>query len=218
MKRLLLVEDEPGLVSTLTDRLVREGYRVEHVGDGDAALSTLAAGRFDLVILDVGLPRKNGFDVLSTLRARGDDTPVMMLTARGQLTDRVSGLRMGADDYLAKPFEMSELLARVDARLRRDAAARPATAHNADEVVVGDVRIDLARSEVWRGSERVDVSAREFQLRATSSRTRACRCRASNCSPTCGGTSRAPRRGRLTCTSRGSARRSSPRRSARSSW
>ncbi len=164
MKRLLLVEDEPGLVLTLTDRLVREGYSVEHAGDGDAALAAADRGSFDLVILDVGLPRKNGFDVLSALRARGDDTPVLMLTARGQLTDRVSGLRMGADDYLTKPFEMAELLARIEARLRRDAPARPAAAAHPDEVVVGDVRIDLAHSEVWRGGERVDVSAREFQL------------------------------------------------------
>lgn len=166
MKRLLLVEDEPGLVLTLSDRLVREGYRVEHVGDGEAALSATAPGGFDLVILDVGLPRKNGFDVLRAMRDRGDETPVLMLTARGQLTDRVSGLRMGADDYLTKPFEMAELLARIEARLRRDAPARRGEpgATSPDEVVVGEVRIDLARSEAWRGSERLELSAREFQL------------------------------------------------------
>jgi two-component system alkaline phosphatase synthesis response regulator PhoP len=166
MKRLLLVEDEPGLVLTLSDRLVREGYRVEHVGDGEAALLATAPGGFDLVILDVGLPRKNGFDVLRAMRDRGDETPVLILTARGQLTDRVSGLRMGADDYLTKPFEMAELLARIEARLRRDAPARrgePA-ATSPDEVVVGEVRIDLARSEAWRRSERLELSAREFQL------------------------------------------------------
>jgi two-component system alkaline phosphatase synthesis response regulator PhoP len=167
MKRLLLVEDEPGLVLTLSDRLVREGYRVEHVGDGEAALQATEPGGFDLVILDVGLPRKNGFDVLRAMRDRGDDTPVLMLTARGQLTDRVSGLRMGADDYLTKPFEMAELLARIEARLRRDAPVtrrHDATPGTADDILVGEVRIDLGRSEVWRGDERLELSAREFQL------------------------------------------------------
>jgi two-component system alkaline phosphatase synthesis response regulator PhoP len=166
MKRLLLVEDEPGLVLTLSDRLVREGYRVEHAGDGEAALVVAERGGFDLVILDVGLPRKNGFDVLRAMRERGDETPVLMLTARGQLTDRVSGLRMGADDYLTKPFEMAELLARIEARLRRDVPVRAAeSAVGAPDLIpVGDVRIDLARSEVWRADQRVELSAREFQL------------------------------------------------------
>jgi two-component system alkaline phosphatase synthesis response regulator PhoP len=166
MKRLLLVEDEPGLVLTLSDRLVREGYRVEHAGDGEAALVVAERGGFDLVILDVGLPRKNGFDVLRAMRERGDETPVLMLTARGQLTDRVSGLRMGADDYLTKPFEMAELLARIEARLRRDVPVRAAESavSTPDLIPVGDARIDLARSEVWRADQRVELSAREFQL------------------------------------------------------
>ena len=164
MKRLLLVQDEPGLVLTLSDRLAREGYSVSHVGDGDAALTTTSDTPFDLVILDVGLPRRNGFEVLRLMRERGDETPVLMLTARGQLSDRVSGLRMGADDYLTKPFEMAELLARVEARLRRDAPVKAESPASPDVVAVGDVRVDLARSEVSRGAERIDLSAREFQL------------------------------------------------------
>ena len=100
MKRLLLVEDEPGLVVTLTDRLTREGYAVEHSADGESALERAASRTFDLVLLDVMLPRMNGFDVLRELRRRGVETPVIVLTARGQLVDKVVGLKLGADDYV----------------------------------------------------------------------------------------------------------------------
>ena len=117
--RILLVEDDPGLRLTLTHRLVSEGYEVETAADGEEGLARAATGGFDLVILDVMLPRKNGFDVCRDLRQRGVATPVLMLTARHQVVDRVVGLKLGADDYLAKPFEMAELLARVEARLRR---------------------------------------------------------------------------------------------------
>jgi len=119
VKRLLLVEDEPGLVLTLTDRLAREGYAVESSADGESGLERAAKEPFDLVLLDVMLPRLNGFDVLRDLRRRGIETPVIMLTARGQVTDKVVGLKLGADDYVTKPFEMMELLARIEAKLRR---------------------------------------------------------------------------------------------------
>lgn len=160
MKRLLLVEDEPGLVMTLTDRLGREGYAVETSGDGESALERAASGSFDLVLLDVMLPRLNGFDLLRELRRRGTDTPVIVLTARGQVIDKVVGLKLGADDYVTKPFEMLELLARIEAKLRRPSPPpRPAEGY-----AFGDVRVDFRKAEVVKGGEPVDLSAREFQL------------------------------------------------------
>ena len=160
MKRLLLVEDEPGLVFTLTDRLAREGYSVEHSGDGESALERAASGGFDLVLLDVMLPRMNGLDVLRDLRRRGNDTPVILLTARGQLIDKVVGLKLGADDYVTKPFEMIELLARIEAKLRR----APAPSRPADGYQFGNVAIDFRKAEVTRDGQPLDLAAREFQL------------------------------------------------------
>ena len=165
-RRLLLVEDEAGLVLTLYDRLRREGYAVEHAGDGPSGLARATAEAFDLVILDVGLPRMNGFDVLRELRARGIDTPVLMLTARGQVADRVAGLKLGADDYLGKPFEMAELLARVEARLRRDvpASAAPVPVSAGAVHELGSLRVDLEAAQATRDGEPVEFTAREFQL------------------------------------------------------
>ena len=112
-RRILLVEDEDSLVVTLRDRLQSEGYDVDVALDGDTAVEMGVRPQFDLLILDVALPRKNGFDVCRDLRGRGVQTPVLMLTARGQIVDRVVGLKLGADDYLTKPFDMSELLEKV---------------------------------------------------------------------------------------------------------
>jgi two-component system, OmpR family, alkaline phosphatase synthesis response regulator PhoP len=161
-RRILLVEDEPGLVLTLTDRLTREGYDVESVSDGSTALTRALAGGFDLVLLDVMLPGMSGFDVCQALRRRGVDTPVIMLTARGQLVDRVVGLKIGADDYMTKPFETVELLARIEARLRRPAP--PAASPSAAGYQFGEVRIDFRRAEVERDGRLLEMSAREFQL------------------------------------------------------
>ena len=118
-RRILLVEDEPGLVLTLTDRLMAEGYDVESEGDAVRGLSRGSTGTFDVILLDVMLPGGSGFDVCRTLRQRGVQTPILMLTARGQVVDRVVGLKLGADDYLVKPFSLNELQARVRALLRR---------------------------------------------------------------------------------------------------
>ena len=112
-RRILLVEDEPSLVTTLSDRLRSESYDVESIGDGERALAHPGAGFVDLLILDVMLPGKSGFDVCRELRQRGIQTPILMLTARSQVVDRVVGLRLGADDYLTKPFDPDELHARV---------------------------------------------------------------------------------------------------------
>ena len=160
-KRILLIEDEPGLVLTLTDRLTSEGYHVEAAADGETGLRRAAGEPFDLILLDVMLPQKNGFDVCRDLRQQGVGVPVLMLTARGQVTDKVVGLKLGADDYLTKPFEMIELLARIEALLRR---ATPASAPTPNAYQFGDVHIDFRRAEVARSGEPVDLSAKEFQL------------------------------------------------------
>jgi two-component system, OmpR family, alkaline phosphatase synthesis response regulator PhoP len=160
VKRLLLIEDEPGLVLTLRDRFTREGYAVETSADGESGLERASREAFDLVLLDVMLPRMNGFDVLRELRKRGTETPVIMLTAKGQVVDKVVGLKLGADDYVTKPFEMVELLARIEAKLRR----APATAHPSEGYQFDDVRIDFRRAEVSKGGVPLELSAREFQL------------------------------------------------------
>ena len=167
--KLLLVEDEPGLVMTLTDRLAAEGYEVESVTTAPAALERGAAAEHDLILLDVMLPGGSGFDVCRTLRQRGVDAPILMLTARGQVVDRVVGLKLGADDYLVKPFEMAELLARVEALLRRGQKEHPAPREGAarrSEAIYrfGDVVVDLRRAEVTKAGRPVALSAREFKL------------------------------------------------------
>lgn len=162
-RRVLLVEDEPSLVLTLSDRLLSEGYRVETAGTGDEALAKAQEEPFDILLLDVMLPGgRDGFEVCRELRSRGVETPVLMLTARSQVVDRVVGLKLGADDYLTKPFEMIELLARVEALLRR---GRTPTAQ-AGTYSFGDVRVDFRRAEVYRDGEPLPLSALEFKLLA----------------------------------------------------
>jgi two-component system, OmpR family, alkaline phosphatase synthesis response regulator PhoP len=161
--RILLVEDEEGLQLTITDRLESEGYVVARASEGHAGLQRALEEPFDLMILDVMLPGLNGFDLVRELRRRESGLPVLMLTARRQLVDKVVGLKLGADDYLTKPFEMAELQARVEARLRRD---RPTAGGGQapDSWRFGDVRVDFKSAEVRRASEPVALSAKEFQL------------------------------------------------------
>jgi two-component system alkaline phosphatase synthesis response regulator PhoP len=160
-RRILLVEDEPGLVLTLTDRLEAEGYHVDSVTDGETAIARATAEPFDVILLDVMLPRRDGFDVCRTVRQQGVTAPILMLTARGQLVDRVVGLRIGADDYLTKPFEMMELLARIEALLRR---APQAAGPSAEQYRFGEITIDFRRTEVFKDGRPVDLSALEFKL------------------------------------------------------
>jgi two-component system alkaline phosphatase synthesis response regulator PhoP len=160
-RRILVVEDEETLVLTLTDRLRSEGYAVESARDGDTGLERALREPFDLLLLDVALPRRDGLEVCRQLRQRGATLPILMLTARGQVVDRVVGLRLGADDYLTKPFEMIELLARVEALLRR---GLPAPAASASGYVFGDVRIDFKSAEVYRAGAPLELSALEFKL------------------------------------------------------
>lgn len=160
-RRILLVEDEPGLTLILSDALGSEGYAVETASDGERGFQLAAGEYFDLLILDVGLPKKNGFDLLRDLRQRGVATPAIMLTARGQVVDKILGLKLGADDYLTKPFDTGELLARIEAILRRV----PSTgAADSDVYVFGDVRVDFRRAVVTRAGEPVELTAREYQL------------------------------------------------------
>jgi two-component system alkaline phosphatase synthesis response regulator PhoP len=163
-KRILFVEDEPGLVMTLTDRLRNEGYTVETAYDGETGLARATSERFDALILDVMLPRKSGFDVCRDLRQRGVLTPLIMLTARGQVVDKVVGLKLGADDYLTKPFEMSELLARLEALLRRALPAPELGPHPSEVYQFGPVRVDFRRAEVEHAGKAVELSALEFRL------------------------------------------------------
>jgi two-component system alkaline phosphatase synthesis response regulator PhoP len=158
---ILLVEDEAALRMTLGDRLRKEGYAVEYAGDGEEGLEKATRRPFDLIVLDVMLPRLDGFAVCRELRAAGLITPVLMLTARGRTAEKVTGLKIGADDYVTKPFKMPELLARIGALLRR----APAKAEALPAVYeFGRVRVDLRGTEVTRDGEVVNLSAREMQL------------------------------------------------------
>ncbi len=160
-RRILLVEDEPGLVMTLTDRLASEGYDVSSVSDGEAALELVDRESFDLILLDVMLPGKSGFDVCRDIRQRSIETPVLMLTARSQVVDKVVGLKLGADDYLTKPFEMMELMARVEALMRRSPAPK---GEAVGSYTFGPIRIDFRSAEVTRDGVPVELSALEFKL------------------------------------------------------
>lgn len=160
--KILLVEDEPGLILTLTDRFKSEGYDVVSAADGEAGVKATAKEKFDLIVLDVMLPKKNGYDVCRDLRQQGVSTPILMLTAKGETIDKVLGLKLGADDYLTKPFEVIELLARIEALMRRS----PATVNGRADTsfTFGDVSIDFKRAEVMRDSAPLDLSAMEFKL------------------------------------------------------
>ncbi|MDH4065027.1 MAG: response regulator transcription factor [Acidobacteriota bacterium] len=159
--RLLLVEDEPGLQLTLSDRLASEGYAVETAVDGDTAIRRAVGEPFDIIVLDVMLPGRDGFEVARTIRQQGVQTPILMLTARTQVIDRVVGLKLGADDYLTKPFDTMELLARLEALLRR----APATSGvSLERYQFGDVAVDVRRAEVTRAGQPLELSAKEFQL------------------------------------------------------
>ena len=161
-RRILLVEDEPSLVMTLGDLLASEGHQVRAISDGQEGFEVACRHDFELLILDVMLPNKNGFDICREVRARGIQTPILMLTARGQIIDKVLGLKLGADDYLTKPFDAMELLARVEALLRRSSAS--SVAKLPETFRFGNVIVDFRRTQVKRNGQRVELSAREFEL------------------------------------------------------
>lgn len=162
-RKILIVEDEPGLIMTLTDFLTSEGYQVETATDGASGLRMATENSYDLIILDLMLPRKSGLDVCSELRGQSDHTPILMLTARGETFDKILGLKIGADDYLTKPFDVMELLARIEALLRR-ASPLKRKKELGETYHFGEVIVDFRQTEVRRAGEPVEMSALEFRL------------------------------------------------------
>ncbi len=156
--RLLLVEDDPKLALAVSRGLRAEGYAVDVAGDGEEALRHAGVWDYDVIVLDVMLPGRDGFAVCASLRARGSWVPILMLTARGGVDDRIAGLDAGADDYLAKPFDFGELLARVRALVRRVPSERPT------RLDVGDLIVDPATHEVRHGGATVELTSREFAV------------------------------------------------------
>jgi two-component system alkaline phosphatase synthesis response regulator PhoP len=159
--RILLIEDEPGLVLTLSDLLATEGYLVETATDGESGLAKAQTGNFALLVLDVMLPKKSGFEVCRELRQKGIDIAILMLTAKSQVVDRVVGLKLGADDYLAKPFDPAELLARVEALLRRVEKDNRIPVRTFQ---FGDIQVDFDRAELSKNGQHVNIAGKELQL------------------------------------------------------
>lgn len=159
--RILMVEDEPGLQLIVSDLLEAEGYSVEVASDGRSGLRKATEERFDLLILDVMLPGMNGFEICHAMRQQGFDGAILMLTARTQVDDRVEGLRIGADDYLIKPFDPKELLARVSALLRR---VYKETLTPVMKFEFGSVTVDFVKNTVHKNGEPVSLAAKEMQL------------------------------------------------------
>ena len=165
-KTVLIVEDEKNIVDILRFNLQREGYQTVEAYDGEDGLNKARSTDPDLILLDVMLPKMNGFDVCRTLRDEGRNVPVIILTAREEEADKVLGLEIGADDYITKPFSMRELLARVSANIRRTAmvaAAASAASSNAMPVA-GDLSINTDSHQVFRGGQAIDLTQREYEL------------------------------------------------------
>ena len=156
--RLLIVEDEQGMAEGLQGLLEKQGYATDLAFDGDSGLDNGLTGLYDLIILDIMLPGRDGLSVLKELRRDGVETPVLMLTARSSVADRIQGLDHGADDYLTKPFDTGEFLARVRALTRRNGMPLE------DEPSFGDIRLDRRKLELCRGSERLRLGPKEFQV------------------------------------------------------
>jgi len=156
--RVLVVEDDQMIAEAVRTALTQDGYSVEWIGDGSAAAAALVTASFDIVLLDLGLPRRSGLEVLREARRRGMTTPVIIITARDDVQSRVAGLDSGADDYLVKPFDLDELAARMRSVLRRGAGRGGATLEHAG------IRLDPATHEVWRSGEPVTLSAREYAV------------------------------------------------------
>ena len=166
-KKVLIVEDEKNIVDILRFNLQREGYATLEAYDGEDGLHKAQTENPDLILLDVMLPKMNGFDLCRTLRDQGNNVPVIILTAREEETDKVLGLEIGADDYITKPFSMRELIARVGANIRRTGMATPASAASAAASampVAGDLSINTDSHQVFRGGKAIDLTQREYEL------------------------------------------------------
>ena len=165
-RRLLLVEDDPTLRQALVFNLSREGYEVSAAADGETGLDAARNERLDLVLLDVMLPGMSGIEVLRVLRREGVTTPVIVLSAKGDEIDRVVGLKIGADDYVTKPFSRPELLARIEAVLRRERREGAADAESRERLEFGKVAIDVTRREVTVDGQPIHLTTKEFDLLA----------------------------------------------------
>ena len=165
-KTVLIVEDEKNIVDILRFNLQREGYQTLEAYDGEEGLRKAQTEKPDLILLDVMLPRMNGFEVCRALRQAGDNVPVIILTAREEETDKVLGLELGADDYITKPFSMRELIARVGANIRRTSMAAPAaaTAAAGAMAVSGSLSINTESRQVFRDGQAIDLTQREYEL------------------------------------------------------
>lgn len=164
MPRILIIEDEPGVQMTLEDRLQSEGYETEVRGDGISGQEEGESGNYDLMILDIMLPGRDGFAVCQNLRNKGINTPVLMLTARSTNLDSIMGLRQGADDYMAKPFDMGILLARIEALLRRSAMTMQSSDNSETIFRFGDFCFDLKQGSLTKGKDIILLHAKEFRL------------------------------------------------------
>ena len=156
--RLLVVEDEENLRTVIRKRLTKEGYSVDVCADGQEALDYMAVSPYDTVILDIMMPKMSGMEVLKKMRAGGDQTPVLFLTAKDGIEDRVKGLDSGADDYLVKPFALEELLARIRVMIRRQSDSA------SDEMTLADLTVDAGKHSVTRGGKAIELSAKEFAV------------------------------------------------------
>src|SRR5215471_7656970 len=156
--RILVVEDEPRMANVLAKGLREQSYAVDVAPDGDAAIYQASINDYDVIVLDVLLPHRDGYEVCRRLRSRGNATPILMLTARATVDDRLNGFEAGADDYLTKPFSFRELLARIRALLRRDSHLRPAV------LEIEDLVVDSASHRVFRASQEIQLTAKEYAL------------------------------------------------------
>lgn len=160
--KILLVEDEAGLVLTIQDRLEEERYEVDVAKDGESGFEKALSSTYDLIILDLMLPQKGGLDICRDLRQKGIETPILMLTAKGQVIDKVLGLKLGANDYMQKPFEMMELLARVEVQLRKKVSEKKSS--DLGTITIDDIEINFRNIEVKKNKETISLSSKEFQL------------------------------------------------------
>ena len=161
MTRILVVEDEPSMRMGLMDNLEFEGYEVEFADDGETGYKKIVTQKFDLILLDVMLPKMNGFDVCKKVRSEGVKTPIILLTAKGEEIDKVLGLELGADDYVTKPFSLRELLARIKAVLRRSVDTKP---NEIEEAEIGSVVVNFSNYSAFNDGNEISMSHKEFDL------------------------------------------------------
>jgi DNA-binding response OmpR family regulator len=162
MAKILIVEDEPTMRLGLTDNLEFEGYEVDYADDGEIGLSKITKQTYDLVLLDVMLPKMSGFDVCKSARKSGVKTPIILLTAKGEEIDKVLGLELGADDYVTKPFSLRELLARIKAVIRRSEAS--SSSDSKENVIIGKLKVDFSSYNAYDGDDSVQMTLKEFDI------------------------------------------------------